>query len=214
MFSCFSETADLMILCSDETIATVVSHMYCLPSMRPPPEVHIGSPAELTLHLPEYTITMCAIGLLASDLKEALLKNKWEVSAVADLLKGTQRVAGKKRNTCVKKGYQNMNGSFEKMLEGLLSRLQNAFERNSCLSQEVAVLIKLSLVVYLFFSLFQAMGKCGRSKKWVGDEQDLVEKRRGRPFLSVSTRPHSRSQAYSIALTDWEFETGCSFSEF
>ena len=86
-----------MILCSDETIATVVSHMYCLPSMRPPPDVHIGSPTELKLHLPENTVRMCAIGLLASDLKEALLKNNWEMSAIADLLKGTQRVAGKKR---------------------------------------------------------------------------------------------------------------------
>ena len=98
-----------MILCSDETIATVVSHMYCLPSMRPPPEVHIGSPTELTLHLPEYTMIMCAIGLLASDLKEALLKNNWEMSAVADLLKETQRAAGKKRNTGVNEGYQNMH---------------------------------------------------------------------------------------------------------
>ena len=86
-----------MILCSDETIATVVSHMYCLPSMRPPPDVHIGSLTELKLHLPENTVRMCAIGLLASDLKEALLKNNWEMSAIADLLKATQRVAGKKR---------------------------------------------------------------------------------------------------------------------
>ena len=103
--------------------------------MRPPPDVHIGSPTELTLHLPEYTVTMCAIGLLASDLKDALLKNNWERSAIADLLKGTQRVAGKKRNMDANKGYKNMNGSFEKMMEELLSRLQNAFERNACLSQ-------------------------------------------------------------------------------
>ena len=92
-----------MILCSDETIATVASHMYCLPSMFPTPDVHIGSPRELKLHLPENTMRICAIGLLASDLKEALLKNNWEMSAIADLLTGTQRIAGKKRNTSVNK---------------------------------------------------------------------------------------------------------------
>ena len=62
---------------------------------------------------------MCAIGLLASDLKEALMKNNWEMSAIADLLKGTQRVAGKKRNMDASKDFKNMNGSFEKMMEGL-----------------------------------------------------------------------------------------------
>ena len=90
-----------MILCSDEATATVVSHMYCLPSMRPPPDVHIGSPTELKLHLPENTVTMCAIALFVSDLKEALLRNNWERSAMADLLNGAQRVAGKKCNTGV-----------------------------------------------------------------------------------------------------------------
>lgn len=86
-----------MILCSDEATATVVSHMYCLPSMRPPPDVCIGSLTELKLHLQVQSVTMCAIGLLASDLKEATLRNNWERSAIADLLMEAQKVAGKKR---------------------------------------------------------------------------------------------------------------------
>jgi len=88
-----------MILCSDETTATVVSHMYCLPSMRPPPDVHIGSPTELKLHLPVKSVTMCAIGLLVSDLKEATLRDNWERSATADLLMEAKRVAGRERTS-------------------------------------------------------------------------------------------------------------------
>ena len=149
-----------MIICSDETIATVVSHMYCLPSMCPPPEVHIGSPTELKLHLPENTVRMCAIGLLASDLKEALLKNNWEMSVIADLLKGTQRVAGKKRYTGVNKGYQNMNGSFEKDVgKAGKSITKCAFGRNASLPQDFMVVIKLSLVVCSFSRLAQSMGE-------------------------------------------------------
>ncbi|KAL9963902.1 hypothetical protein ACROYT_G027457 [Oculina patagonica] len=89
-------TADVIILCNDESTATVVSHMYCLPSMRPPPDVHIGSPSELKLHLAVTPVTVCAIGLLASDLKETALKSKWEKSAFADLLRTAQRATEKK----------------------------------------------------------------------------------------------------------------------
>jgi len=67
--------------------------------MRPPPDVCIGSPTELKLHLhlQVQSVTMCAVGLLASDLKEATLRNNWERSAIADLLMEAQKVAGKKR---------------------------------------------------------------------------------------------------------------------
>lgn len=103
-----------MILCSDEATATVVSHMYCLPSIRPPPDVHIGSPTELKLHLPVKPVTMCAIGLLASDLKETALRNNWERSAFANLLKRAQRVAGEKRNkgNILTKATRKLNGFF------------------------------------------------------------------------------------------------------
>lgn len=72
--------------------------MYCLPSMRPPPDVHIGSPSELKLHLAVRPVTVCAVGLLANDLKESALKSKWEKSAFADLLRTAQRATGKKRS--------------------------------------------------------------------------------------------------------------------
>lgn len=75
--------------------------MYCLPSMRPPPIVHIGSPTELKCHLQANTVTMCAIGILASDLKEAALRNNWERSVFADLFKTAQRLAGKNPNKVV-----------------------------------------------------------------------------------------------------------------
>lgn len=73
--------------------------MYCLPSMRPPPAVHIGGPSELKSHLTARQVTVCAIGLLASDLKETALNIKWEKSAFADLLNIAQRAAGQKRFT-------------------------------------------------------------------------------------------------------------------
>ena len=66
--------------------------------MRPPPDMHIGSPTELKSHLSGRLVTVCAIGLLASDLNETALKNNWEKSAFADLLKTAQRTAGKKRS--------------------------------------------------------------------------------------------------------------------
>jgi len=92
-----------MILCSNEATSSVVSHIYCLPSICPHPDVHIGSPTELKLHLSVKSVTVCAIGLLASDLREATLRNNWERSAIADLLMGAHRVVGKKRTRALTK---------------------------------------------------------------------------------------------------------------
>lgn len=73
--------------------------MYCLPIMRPPPDVHIGIPSELKSHLAARQVTVSAIiGLLASDLNEMALRSKWEKSDYGDLLSTAQRVAGKKRS--------------------------------------------------------------------------------------------------------------------
>lgn len=73
--------------------------MYCLPIMRPPPDVHIGSPSELKFHLAARQVTVSAIiGLLASDLKETSFRSKWETSDYGDLLRTAQRVVGKKRS--------------------------------------------------------------------------------------------------------------------
>ena len=92
----FTGTVDFMVLCSDQSATAVISHIYCLPGMRTPPDVHVGSPTELKSDLEGNSVSLCAIGLKASELKEIALSNEWEESAYGDLLKTAHRVAGKK----------------------------------------------------------------------------------------------------------------------
>lgn len=117
-----------MILCSDESAAKAVSDMYCLPSL--PPEVHIGSPSELKLHLAGKPVAVCAVGLLASDLKETALKSKWEGSDFADLLKTARTAAGKKLALILIITY------WAKLLNYDGFRQRAFFFVNSCLSRE------------------------------------------------------------------------------
>lgn len=85
---------DFMVLCCDQSAATVISDMYPLSGTRAPADIHVGSPVELKSHLLEGTsLSLCAIGLQASDLKEIALSDEWGESDFGDLLRTAQKAA-------------------------------------------------------------------------------------------------------------------------
>ena len=67
--------------------------------MLTPSDIHVGNPKELKSHLPKgSSVSLCAIGLQASDLKEIALSNEWEKSDFGELLRTAKKAAGKKSN--------------------------------------------------------------------------------------------------------------------
>ena len=93
----FSGVVDFMVLCSDQSAVTVISKMYPLSGMRTHSDIHVGSPKELKSHLQEGTsVSLCAIGLQASALKQIALSNEWKRSDFGELLRTVQKAAGKK----------------------------------------------------------------------------------------------------------------------
>ena len=95
--SVFSGVVDFMVLCSDQSAVTVISKMYPLSGMRTHSDIHVGSPKELKSHLQEGTsVSLCAIGLQASALKQIALSNEWKRSDFGELLRNVQKAAGKK----------------------------------------------------------------------------------------------------------------------
>lgn len=85
---------DFMVLCSDQSAVTVISKMYPLSGMRTHSDIHVGSPKELKSHLQEGTsVSLCAIGLQASALKQIALSNEWKRSDFGELLRTVQKAA-------------------------------------------------------------------------------------------------------------------------
>ena len=93
----FSGVVDFMVLCTDQSAVTVICKMYPLSGMRTHSDIHVGSPKELKSHLQEGTsVSLCAIGLQASALKQIALSNEWKRSDLGELLRTVQKAAGKK----------------------------------------------------------------------------------------------------------------------
>ena len=87
---------DFLVLCGDQSAVTVISNMYPS-SMLTPSDIHVGNPKELKSHLPKgASVSLCAIGLQASDLKEIALSDEWEKSDFGELLRTVKKAAGKK----------------------------------------------------------------------------------------------------------------------
>ena len=87
---------DFLVLCGDQSAVTVIRNMYPS-SMLTPSDIHVGSPKELKSHLPKSaSVSLCAIGLQASDLKEIASSNEWEKSDFGELVRTVQKAAGKK----------------------------------------------------------------------------------------------------------------------
>lgn len=83
---------DFMGLCCDQSAATVIKDIY--PLLGIPTDIHVSSPKELKSHLLEGTcVSLCVIGLQASDLKEIASSNEWEKSDFGDLLRTAQKAA-------------------------------------------------------------------------------------------------------------------------
>ncbi|XP_058952417.2 uncharacterized protein [Pocillopora verrucosa] len=86
---------DFLVLCGDQSAVTVIRNMYPS-SMLTPSDIHVGSPKELKSHLPKSaSVSLCAIGLQASDLKEIASSNEWEKSDFGELVRTVQKAADK-----------------------------------------------------------------------------------------------------------------------
>ena len=87
---------EFLVLCGDQSAVTVISNMYPS-SMLTPSDIHVGNPKELKSHLSKgASVSLCAIGLQASDLKEIALSDEWEKSDFGELLRTVKKAAGKK----------------------------------------------------------------------------------------------------------------------